>query len=106
WVGSVDNPHENHATVPITVNGVTHMPMYGSRVAAPAWKEYMDVAVEGMPVKDFGAPDQSLIGSPPVTAPPPSSDDGDDDGGDDDGGDDDGPGNGGGPGNGRGPGGG
>ncbi|MFV2145061.1 transglycosylase domain-containing protein [Isoptericola sp. G70] len=104
WVGSVDNPHENHATVPITVNGVTHMPMYGSRVAAPAWKEYMDVAVEGMPVKDFGAPDQSLIGSPPVTAPPPSSDDGDDDGGDDDGGDDDGPGNGGGPGTGRGPG--
>ncbi|WP_407320464.1 transglycosylase domain-containing protein [Isoptericola halotolerans] len=114
WVGSVDDPQEDHATVPITVNGVTHIPMYGSRVAAPAWKDYMDDAVAGMPVQDFGAPDANLIGRSPVTYTPSAdgdddseeSDQSDDDGGDDDGGDDDGgddgPGNSGGNGGGNG----
>ncbi|GAA1994334.1 transglycosylase domain-containing protein [Isoptericola halotolerans] len=70
WVGSVESPLENH-TNGITVNGQYHRILYGSTVAAPMWKEYMDVAIEGMPIQRFGAPDPNLIGRAP--APPSSS---------------------------------
>ncbi|MFE5292205.1 transglycosylase domain-containing protein [Isoptericola sp. NPDC056618] len=84
WVGNADKPMEDH-TEGNVVNGQYYKVLYGSTIAAPAWKEYMDKAIQDVPVKSFGAPDQSMIG---VTAPPPSS--GGDDGGDtsdDDGGD-------------------
>ncbi|WP_277211183.1 transglycosylase domain-containing protein [Isoptericola croceus] len=77
WVGSVESNTANH-TRGITVNGQFHRILYGSTIAAPVWKEYMDVAVEGMPVQKFGAPDQSLIGRPPAPSNPSPS------GGDDD----------------------
>ncbi|MEG3614634.1 transglycosylase domain-containing protein [Isoptericola haloaureus] len=80
WVGSVDNPNEDH-TGPGTVAGEYYDILYGSTVAAPTWKTFMDQAVEGMPVEDFGAPDPALIGTPPAPPAPPSSssDDSDDD---------------------------
>ncbi|WP_402468396.1 transglycosylase domain-containing protein [Isoptericola aurantiacus] len=92
WVGSVENPNENHING-MYVKGVYIDPLYGSTVAAPAWKDYMDQAVQGMPVQDFGAPDQDLIGTPPAPpAPPATEDDGGDsgDGGSDNGGGGDG----------------
>ncbi|WP_278235471.1 transglycosylase domain-containing protein [Isoptericola sp. AK164] len=119
WVGTVENATEDH-TNGMFVNGDWFDPLYGSSVAAPAWKTYMDQAIEGMPVEDFGPPDQSMIGTPPAPPAPPSSssDDSDDDssssdpgnsgdsGGSSDGGDSSGggdnPGNGGGNGNGNG----
>ncbi|MCZ2263316.1 transglycosylase domain-containing protein [Isoptericola sp. QY 916] len=76
WVGNADKPMEDH-TEGNVVNGQYYKVLYGSTIAAPAWKEYMDKAIQDVPVKSFGGPDQSMIG---VSAPPPSSggDDGDD----------------------------
>ncbi|MFE5310785.1 transglycosylase domain-containing protein [Isoptericola sp. NPDC056605] len=82
WVGNADRPNEDH-TNGMWVNGKWVRVLYGSTVAAPAWKEYMDQAVSDLPVKDFGAPDPKMVG---VTAPPPSTND-DGGGSNDDGGD-------------------
>ncbi|WP_418275829.1 transglycosylase domain-containing protein [Isoptericola jiangsuensis] len=108
WVGSVENPNENHING-FYLKGSYIDPLYGSTVAAPAWKTFMDQAVDGMPVKDFGAPDPSLIGSAPVTSQPSGDSGGGDDADSDDSdsdsdsdSDDDGPGNGNGGGNGNG----
>ncbi|ACZ32047.1 glycosyl transferase family 51 [Xylanimonas cellulosilytica DSM 15894] len=66
WVGeaSGETSHDD-----IWLNGVRHRPMYGSRVAAPLWQDYMNQALAGAPLLDFPAPDQSLVGTPP---PPPA----------------------------------
>ncbi|MDO8152174.1 transglycosylase domain-containing protein [Isoptericola sp. b408] len=103
WVGSVDNPREDH-TGPGTVAGNSYDILYGSTVAAPTWKTYMDQAVKGMPVEDFGAPDPRLIGSAPApTSAPTTSDDSSSfSTGSDSSGASDGPGNSGGNGNGNG----
>ncbi|AEG45403.1 transglycosylase domain-containing protein [Isoptericola variabilis] len=115
WVGSIESATEDH-TDGITVNGQFFRVLYGSSVAVPAWKSFMDVAVQGLPVQGFGPPDPALIGNPPAPsrpAPPPSrpaapappanpappaapNDGGDQGGGGGDGGGDQGPGNGGG----------
>ncbi|MCA5894382.1 transglycosylase domain-containing protein [Isoptericola sp. NEAU-Y5] len=105
WVGNADKPNEDHTNGNV-VNGQFHRVLYGSTLAAPAWKKFMDTAIQDLPVKDFGAPDQSLIGAPPKAPPPDDSDDdsgddkgndkGNDDKGDDDKGRDDKPGGGGG----------
>ncbi|MGE9350673.1 transglycosylase domain-containing protein [Isoptericola variabilis] len=76
WVGNADKPNEDHTSGNV-VNGQYHRILYGSTIAAPAWKEYMDQAVSDLPVKDFGSPDPSMIG---VGAIQPSTPDG---GGDD-----------------------
>ncbi|MFD6176039.1 MULTISPECIES: transglycosylase domain-containing protein [unclassified Isoptericola] len=86
WVGNADKPNEDHYHGPIYVNGTGYPHLFGSSVAAPAWKAYMDQAVADLPVEDFGAADPKLVG---VTAPPPStSDDGGDSGDDGDNGGD------------------
>ncbi len=69
WVGSIESATEDH-TEGITVNGQYFEPLYGSSVAAPAWKSFMDVAVKGLPRQGFGAPDQALIGNPPAAPRP------------------------------------
>ncbi|PFG44461.1 membrane peptidoglycan carboxypeptidase [Isoptericola jiangsuensis] len=109
WVGSIESQTEDH-TNGMWVNGEYFDPLYGSSVAAPAWKVYMDQIIQGMPVKDFGEPDPALIGA--VSTPTPADDGSDDDdSGDGDSGDsgsdggdsgNQGGGNGGGPGNGGG----
>ncbi|MDR7385786.1 transglycosylase domain-containing protein [Promicromonospora iranensis] len=50
WVGEVsgDTPH-----LDVTVGGVRMQPLYGSSVAAPLWKDYMDAALGGTPVTDL-----------------------------------------------------
>jgi membrane peptidoglycan carboxypeptidase len=106
WVGSVDNPNEDH-TDPGVVNGKSYSTLYGSTVAAPTWKTFMDKAVAGLPVEDFGAPDPRLIGSAPSSAGSSSggdssSDDDSADRGSDRGGNGNGYGHGNGPGNGNG----
>jgi len=76
WVGNADKPNEDHTSGNV-VNGQYHRILYGSTIAAPAWKQYMDQAVSDLPVKDFGSPDPDMIG---VGAIRPSTPD---DGGDD-----------------------
>lgn len=106
WVGNAESDDDHTA---FEVNGTWYYPLYGGDVAGPIWTDFMDDAVAGMPVEDFGAPDPDMIGKPkppPPPAPEPA-DDGEDsgdsgggdsgDGGDSDGGN--GNGNGGGGGN-------
>ncbi|MFC8598247.1 transglycosylase domain-containing protein [Isoptericola sp. NPDC057191] len=76
WVGNADDPNEDHYHGAY-VNGVSYPHLFGNSVAAPAWKAYMDKAVEDMPVEDFGEPDPNMVG---VTAPPPSTSTPDDSG--------------------------
>ncbi|MFE7407154.1 transglycosylase domain-containing protein [Isoptericola sp. NPDC057559] len=83
WVGNADKPMENHTRGNV-VNGQYYKILYGSTLALPAWKEYMDQAVADLPTEDFGAPDPKLVG---VTAPPPSTSSDDGDKGGDNGGD-------------------
>ena len=70
WVGeaSGDKPHPS-VYLPASSwydPGASSGPLYGGSVATPAWKKYMDQAVEGMPVESFGPPSQSMIGAPPA----------------------------------------
>ena len=90
WVGNADKPNEDHTNGGV-VNGKPYRVLYGSTVAAPAWKEYMDQAISGLEVKDFGSPDPAMIGvgaiqpSTPDNGGDDSSDEGDGDGGGDQG---------------------
>ncbi|SDS13443.1 Membrane carboxypeptidase (penicillin-binding protein) [Paraoerskovia marina] len=88
WVGNAESEDDH---LQFEVNGVWYTPLYGGDVAGPIWTDFMDDAVAGMPVEDFGAPSASMIGTPaPPPAPAPTSDDSDDsdsDSGDSDGGD-------------------
>ncbi|SKC40411.1 transglycosylase domain-containing protein [Krasilnikoviella flava] len=90
WVGNADKPNEDHTSGNV-VNGQYHRILYGSTIAAPAWKQYMDQAVDGMPVEDFGNADPDLVGvgaiqpSTPDDGGDDSSDEGDGDNGGDEG---------------------
>ncbi|MFP3713267.1 transglycosylase domain-containing protein [Puerhibacterium sp. TATVAM-FAB25] len=76
WVGeaSGETPHFD-----VNFQGRYIRTLYGSSIAAPLWRDYMNQATDGMPVEDFPAPDPALIGgggssqSSPNTASPASS---------------------------------
>jgi membrane peptidoglycan carboxypeptidase len=59
WVGeaSGETPHFD-----INFQGRYIRTLYGSSIAAPLWRDYMNQATDGMPVEDFPAPDPALIG--------------------------------------------
>ncbi|MDH3426614.1 MAG: penicillin-binding transpeptidase domain-containing protein, partial [Acidimicrobiia bacterium] len=50
WVGYPDSqiPIRN-----ITIRGNYYSPAYGGTLAAPIWKEFMEIATDGLPVVDF-----------------------------------------------------
>lgn len=60
WVGEIsgDTPH-----LDVTVNGIRRQPLYGSSVAAPLWKDYMDEALSGTPIVHFPTPNPEMIGT-------------------------------------------
>lgn len=58
WVGFPDSQVEMRN---ITVNGVFVPRAFGGSVAAPIWKEFMQIVVAGLPVQDF-PPDPDGIG--------------------------------------------
>ncbi|GAA5518346.1 biosynthetic peptidoglycan transglycosylase [Demequina sediminis] len=66
WLGNpnVDEPGRN-----IRLNGVFHDVLYGSTIAAPTWKAYMDKALEGMPVENFPAPTDEILYGKPIPVP-------------------------------------
>lgn len=99
WVGNADKPNEDHTSGNV-VNGKYYRILYGSTIAAPAWKQYMDKAVSDLPAKDFGNADPDLVGVGAIKSTPGGGDDGSSDGGggDDEGDDGEGEGPGGGPG--------
>jgi membrane peptidoglycan carboxypeptidase len=45
-------------------------PLYGSSLAAPLWKDFMDQIVDGVPVVDFPAPDPVMSGGVQVLLSP------------------------------------
>ncbi|WP_130415444.1 transglycosylase domain-containing protein [Xylanimonas ulmi] len=81
WVGEATG-EVSHLN--IDFNGRRIRPLYGSTLAAPLWKDYMDQALANAPVVDFPAADPALIGTPPAppkpTEPPAEPQDGAGDG--------------------------
>lgn len=60
WVG---NPATNLVMRNITINGTRYSPaVYGSSIAAPTWKTFMDTALEGEAKKSLPSPDPTLLG--------------------------------------------
>ena len=57
WVGTPDDPH-NTARLYNVQLGDTFYPgeIFGATIAAPIWKQIMDGASAGMPVRDFADP--------------------------------------------------
>ncbi|WP_083259615.1 transglycosylase domain-containing protein [Cellulosimicrobium cellulans] len=81
WIGNAEYDVEMRD---MTINGNFERWWFGSTLAAPTWKAYMDRALAGKPVVDFAAPDTGRIDPPSPSNP--RGGDRDDDGGDDDGG--------------------
>jgi penicillin-binding protein 1A len=52
WVGFPDSQVEMKN---ITVNGTLYSRIYGSTLAAPIWKEFMEIVTRDLPVEDFPA---------------------------------------------------
>jgi membrane peptidoglycan carboxypeptidase len=57
WVG---DPNGNVSHMSINFEGRAIHPLYGSSLAAPLWKDFMDQIVDGIPVMDFPDPDPEL----------------------------------------------
>ena len=64
WVGEASGETKHFD---INFQGRYIRTLYGSTIAAPLWRDYMNEATKDMPVVDFPAPDPALIGSAPRT---------------------------------------
>jgi membrane peptidoglycan carboxypeptidase len=68
WVGTPDESPGTLNGVPL--NGVSRPRVYGSTVAAPAWKAYTEPAMAGQPPEGFPPPPDALVrGSPGAPLP-------------------------------------
>lgn len=65
WIGTAETNVEMRN---FTINGVRKPWWFGSDLAAPTWKRYMDGIHAGAPIEQFPTPDRSKIDAPP---PPP-----------------------------------
>ncbi|GAB3254752.1 transglycosylase domain-containing protein [Kineosporia babensis] len=68
WVGPETVNGDRRTMQGIRINNQWYGAVYGATFAAKIWKDVTSEALEGEPVKQFGSPDSSLIGTPP---PPP-----------------------------------
>ncbi|WP_062462599.1 penicillin-binding protein [Demequina soli] len=66
WLG---NPNHDEEGTNIWLNGQYYPVLYGSSLAAPTWKAYMDVALQGMPVEQFPAVSNDVLYGKPVPVP-------------------------------------
>ena len=60
WVGDWKGRNVSHMS--INFEGRSIHPLYGSSLAAPLWKDFMDQIIDGLPVVDFPDPDPELTG--------------------------------------------
>ena len=67
WMG---NPNQKVPMQNISIAGKTHKFVYGSTIAAPTWKAYMDTVLEGTPDVPFAPPAEAQLGTPPAPAKP------------------------------------
>jgi membrane peptidoglycan carboxypeptidase len=68
WVGDKDGKNVSHMS--INFEGRAIHPLYGSSLAAPLWKDFMDQIIDGIPVVDFPEPDPELTGGVQVLKNP------------------------------------
>lgn len=73
WVGESNGDFKHFD---FYVKGQFYEALYGGEIAAPTWKTYMDQAVTGMPVKEFGPADSNLVGRAPAAPRVDNDDDG------------------------------
>ncbi|WP_062294677.1 penicillin-binding protein [Demequina phytophila] len=66
WLG---NPNEDEPGQGITLNGTYYQYLYGSSLAAPTWKAYMDQAVADLPVKSFSDANDDVLYGEPIPVP-------------------------------------
>jgi len=68
WVG--DRFGRNVSHMSINFEGRHISPLYGSSLAAPLWKDYMDQIVDTIPIADFPEPDPTLAAGAQVLLNP------------------------------------
>ncbi|MGP7959543.1 transglycosylase domain-containing protein [Sanguibacter sp. A247] len=66
WIG---NPDRDTAMQNIRINGIPYSRVYGSTLAAPTWKRFMDQALEGEPIERFTDPSTKTIHGERVPVP-------------------------------------
>lgn len=66
WMG---NPNEKVPMQGISIAGKPYKYVYGSSIAAPTWKRYMDKVLEGTPDVGFPAVGEAQLGKAPEPAP-------------------------------------
>lgn len=66
WLG---HPDRNTSMQHITINGRYHNYVYGSTLAAPTWKRFMDRALEGEAKKDFAKVNNTTLHGEMVPVP-------------------------------------
>ena len=66
WLG---NPNEDEPGQNITLNGQWYDYLYGSSLAAPTWKAYMDSALADMPAVGFDDVSSDVLNGKPVSVP-------------------------------------
>jgi membrane peptidoglycan carboxypeptidase len=65
----VGTPLEQRSMKNITIGGQFYSRVFGGTIAAPLWKEIMDMASAGMPKKDFSSPSDKIENGDLVTIP-------------------------------------
>lgn len=65
WMG---NPNQKVSMQNITIAGKPHKFVYGSTIAAPTWKTYMDTILEGTPDVPFAPIGEAQLGAAPAPA--------------------------------------
>jgi len=70
WIG---NAESDVSMSRMTINGKYEQRWYGSTLAAPTWRSFMETALEGFPVAGFPAPDQNMVGAAPAPPKPPAA---------------------------------
>jgi len=66
WIGNAESDVEMNGR--FTINGRTLSYWYGSSLAAPTWRDYMNQVMAGKPMVGFADPDWKRVNAP---APPP-----------------------------------
>ena len=66
WVGT---PYSQQGMNRITLAGQYYRGVFGGDIAAPIWKDIMEAASQGLPVRDFDAPSDKILSGDRVAVP-------------------------------------
>lgn len=68
WMGHPDD--QKILLRNVSIAGQNYPIVWGSTIAAPTWKRFMDQALAGSPDRPFAPPGQQQMGTPPAPKPP------------------------------------